>query len=128
MPEVTTPGWSAQDDVGSILDYPGDGLEFVQHALDANRGDRGALNGAEQGAAQGVADGGAKAALKGLGAELAVDVCKRFGIDCQTLWFLESSPKHIFVSFPARHVRRDAFCGGRASSPSVEVQLLATSF
>jgi hypothetical protein len=31
------------------------------------------------------------------------------------------------LSFPARHVRRDAFCGGRASSPSVEMQLLAFS-
>ena len=53
---------------------PRDGLELVEHALDANRGDRGALDGTEQGAAQGVADGGAKAALKGLGAELA-EVC-----------------------------------------------------
>ena len=97
---------------------PDDGLELVEHALDANRGDRGAFDGAEQGAAQGVADGGAKAALKGLGAELAECVGERLGIDCQTLRFLKSSPKHIFLSFPARHVRRDAFCGGRASSPS----------
>ena len=45
-----------QDDVGRIFDHAGDGLELVQHALDANRGDRRALDGAEQGAAQGVAD------------------------------------------------------------------------
>jgi hypothetical protein len=25
------------------------------------------------------------------------------------------------LSFPARRVRRDAFCGGRASSPSFEI-------
>ena len=61
-----------QDDVGRVFDHAGDGLELVQHAFDANRGDRGALDGAEQRAAQGVADGGAKSALKGLGAELAV--------------------------------------------------------
>ncbi len=91
-----------QDDVGGILDHAGDGLELVQYALDANRGDRGALDRTEQGAAQGVADGGAKAALKGLGAELAEDVGERLGIDCQALRFLKSSPKHIRLSFPAR--------------------------
>jgi hypothetical protein len=73
----------------------------VEHALDANRGDRGALDGAEQGAAQGVADGGAKAALKGLGAELAECVGERLGIDCQALRLLKSSPKHI-VSLVSR--------------------------
>ncbi len=111
-----------QNDVGRVFDDAADGLELVEHALDANRGNRGAFDGAEQGAAQGVADGGAKAALKGLGAELAVGVGKRLGIDRQPFGFLKSSPKHIRVSFPARHVRRDAFCGGRASSPSVEIQ------
>src|ERR1700691_1951563 len=85
------------------------------------------LDGTKQGAAQGVADGGAKSALKRLRAELAKGVGKRLGIHCQALRFLKSSPKHIVVSFPARHVRRDAFCGGRASSPSVEMQLLAFS-
>jgi len=34
----------------------------------------------------------------------------------------------MFLSFPARHVRRDAFCGGRASSPSVGMQLSAIGF
>ncbi len=111
-----------QDDVGCIFNHAADGLELVEHAFDANGGDRGAFNGAEQGAAQGVADRGAKSALKGLGAELAKCVGERLGIDCQTLRLLKSSPKHIVFSFPARHVRRDAFCGGRASSPSVELQ------
>jgi hypothetical protein len=92
----------------------------VEYSLDAYGSDRGALNRAKQGAAQGVANGGAKAALKRLSAELAVGVCKRLGINCQALRLLKSSPKHIRISFPARHVRRDAFCGGRASSPSIE--------
>ena len=116
-----------QDDVGGVFDDSGDGLELVEHAFDADGGDGGAFNGAEQRAAQCVADGGAKAALEGLGAELAEGFGKRLGIDCQALRFLESSPQHIVVSFPARHVRRDAFCGGRASSPSFELQLLAAS-
>jgi hypothetical protein len=90
----------------------------VEHALDANGGNRGAFDGTEQRAAQGVADGGTKAPLKWLGAELTVGFRERLGIDCQALRLLKSSPKHI-VSFPARQVRRDAFCGGRASSPSV---------
>ena len=72
----------------------------MQHAFNANRGDRGAFNGAEQGTAQRVADGGAEAALKGLGAELAEGVGKRLGIDCQALRFLKSSPKHIVSRFP----------------------------
>ncbi len=108
-----------QDDVGGVFNHAGDRLELVQHALDANRGNCGALDRAEQRAAKGVADGCAKSALKGLGAELAKCFAERLGIDCQALRFLKSSPKHIVVSFPARQVRRDAFCGGRASSPSV---------
>ena len=100
-----------QDDVGRVFNNAGDRLELVQHALDANGGNSGALDGREQGAAKGVADGGAKSALKGLRAELAVFFGERLGIDCQTLRFLKSSPKHIVVSFPARQVRRDAFCG-----------------
>ena len=64
---------------------------------------------------------------KGWALNLPNSVGERLGIDCQALRFLKSSPKHICFSFPARHVRRDAFCGGRASSPSVEMQLLASS-
>ena len=108
-----------ENDVGRVFDHAGDGLELVQHALNADGGDGSAFNGAEQRAAQGVADGGAEAPLKRLGAELSVGVGKRLGIDRKALRFLESSPQHIRLSFPARHVRRDAFCGGRASSPLV---------
>ena len=88
-----------QDDVGRVFDHAGDGLELVQHALDADRGDRGAFDGAEQRTAQGVADGGAEAPLKGLGAELAESFGKRLGIDCQALRFLESSPQHMLRLF-----------------------------
>ena len=107
-----------QDDVGRVFDDAGDRLELVQHAFNANRGNCRALNGAQQRTAQGVADGCAKSPLKGLRAELAKCFGQRLGIDCQALRFLKSSPKHMLISFPARQVRRDAFCGGRASSPS----------
>src|SRR5208337_2686311 len=69
-----------QDDVGGVFNHSLNGLELVEHALDANRGNRGAFDGAEQGAAQCVADGCAKSALKGLGAELAVGFGERLGI------------------------------------------------
>ena len=92
-----------QDDVGRVFDYAGDGLELVQHALDADGGDGCAFDRAEQRTSQGVADGGAEAAFKGLGAELAVSFGERLGIDCQTLWLLKSSPKHIVCLFSCRH-------------------------
>src|ERR1700679_297852 len=108
-----------QDDVGCILNDAGDGLELMQHAFNANSCYSSAFNRAQQRATQRIADGGTKAALKGLGAELAIGFGERLGIDCQALRFLKSSPKHIRLSIPARQIRRDAFCGGRASSPSV---------
>jgi len=33
----------------------------------------------------------------------------------------------MLLSFPAQRVRRDAFCGGRASAPLVEMELSVTS-
>ena len=107
-----------QDDVGCVLDHAGDGLELVQHALNAYCGYGGAFDGAQQRTAQCIADGGAEPALKWLRAELAKIVGQRLCVDCQPLRFLESSPQHRYLSSPARHVRRDAFCGGRASAPS----------
>ena len=91
-----------QDDVGGIFDDAGDGLELVQHAFDLDRGDGGALDRGQQGAAQRIPNGGAEAAFKGLGAELAVIVGQRLGIDRETFRLLESSPNIVELSFPAR--------------------------
>ena len=94
-----------QDDVGCVLDHAGDGLELVQHAFDANRGDRCAFDGREQGAAQRVADGGAETALKRLRGKFAVVVGERLLINCETLGLLKTSPKHgvPFFIAPAKH-------------------------
>src|ERR1039458_4453669 len=56
-----------EDDVGGVLDHSADGLELVQHALDANGGNGCALDRREQSPAEGVAYGGAEAPLKWLG-------------------------------------------------------------
>src|SRR5258708_28356548 len=61
-----------EDDVGHILDDAVDRLELVVHALDLDRADGAALDGAEEHAAEGVADGVAIAGLEGLGDELGV--------------------------------------------------------
>src|SRR5262249_29576776 len=63
-----------QDDVGCVLNHPGDGLELVQHAFDLDGGDCSAFNRAQQHAAKRVADGGAEAALKWLRPENSVFV------------------------------------------------------
>ncbi len=117
-----------QDDVGCVFDNAADRLELVQHVFDADGGNCGAFDRAEQSAAQGVADGGAEAALKGLGAELAKLLGKRLGIDCQALRLLKSSPQHWSYLFLRGDVRREAFCGGRAGSPSgLQFQVVSDS-
>ena len=88
-PAVTSPGpvaesWSrfgafafhlqrdllhVEDDVGDVLADAGEARELVQHALDLDRGDRGALERGEQHAAQRVAERQAEAALERLGDE-----------------------------------------------------------
>ena len=90
-----------QDDVGRVFNDAGDGLELVQHAFDADGGYGCAFDGGEQGAAKGVADGGTEAALKGLRGELAVLVGECFGVDCETLGLLKTSPKHVFLLYPS---------------------------
>ncbi len=90
-----------QDDVGRVFDDAGDRLELVQHAFDADGGDSCAFDRREQGAAKCVADGGTEAALKGLRGELAVLVGECFGVDCETLGLLKTSPKHVFLLYPS---------------------------
>ena len=106
-----------QDDVGRILNHSGNGLKLVQHIFNANCGHGFAFNRAQQRTPQSIADRRAETPLKGLRAELAKGVGQRLGIYCKPLRFLESSPQHTYLSVPTRHVRRDAFCGGRASAP-----------
>ena len=89
-----------ENDIRRILDYAGDRLEFVQHALDFHGSDGSSLNRAQQHTAQRIADGGAEAALKGLRPEHSVLVGKRSGIGGETFWFLKPLPKHVFLLRP----------------------------
>src|ERR1700743_2264125 len=59
-----------EDDVGDVLLDPRHGRELVQHALDADRGNRGPRDGGQQRAPQRVADGVAEARLERLDREL----------------------------------------------------------
>ena len=56
-----------EDDVGHVLAHARDRRELVQHAVDLDRGDRGALQRRQQHAAQRVAERHAEAALERLG-------------------------------------------------------------
>ena len=56
-----------EDDVVDVLAHAGDRREFVQHAVDMDRGDRRALQRRQQNAAQRVAERQAEAALERLG-------------------------------------------------------------
>src|SRR6185437_2146516 len=59
-----------QDEVGDVFLDPGHRGELVQHALDADRGDRCPRDGGQQGAAQRVADRVAETRLQRLDGEL----------------------------------------------------------
>jgi hypothetical protein len=63
-----------EDDVGDILADAADAGKLVVGAFDFHLADGGAFKRRKQDAPQAVADGGAKAALKGLGGELAIGV------------------------------------------------------
>ena len=58
-----------EHDVDDVLAHAGDGREFVEDAVDVNRGDRRALQRGQQHSAQGVAERLAEAALERLGDE-----------------------------------------------------------
>ena len=58
-----------EHDVGDVLADPGQAREFMQHAVDLDRGDGGALERAQQHPAKRVAERHSKAALERLGDE-----------------------------------------------------------
>src|SRR5712692_3873310 len=72
-----------QDDVRHVLGDVGDGGELVLHSLDADGGDRRALQRGEQHAPERVPQGDAETALERLGDELAVGVGEGLLIDRQ---------------------------------------------
>src|SRR5438874_10421241 len=49
-----------EDDIGSVLNHAGNGLELVQHAFDLDGGDGRAFDGRKQHTAKRVANGGAE--------------------------------------------------------------------
>src|SRR5277367_4881965 len=79
--------FQVEDDVRGVFDHAGNRGEFVQDALDFDRGDGCAFDGAEQRATQRVSYRGAPAALKRLRGEAAVFFGQRFQLGGQTLWF-----------------------------------------
>ena len=103
-----------EDDIGSVLNHAGNGLELVQHALDLDGSNGRAFDRREQHAPQRIANGGAEAALKGLGPEAAIFIGERFGIHRKTLGFLKTFPQHIHVS-PSGHGAR----GGILNRPKL---------
>src|SRR5690606_2995450 len=86
-----------QDDVGDVFLHPGHGRELVQHALDADAGDRRPRNGRQQGTAQRVADGVAEARLQRLddepGAVLFEGLFGEGGSLSDQHWVLPLSPR-----------------------------------
>src|SRR6202035_2804867 len=91
-----------EDDVGDVLDHPGDGRELVEHALDVDRRHRRPLDRGEQAAAEGIADRRGEAPLERLGHELAIGLSKRIALYLDALGALKTFPKHrnSFVSWP----------------------------
>jgi hypothetical protein len=74
-----------QDDVGHVLAHAGDRRELVQHALDLDRGDRGALERGEEHPAQRVAERDAEPALQRLHDDHGLAVGPAAGLDVQPL-------------------------------------------
>ena len=86
-----------EDDVGDVLAHAGDRGEFMQHAVDVDGGDGGALQRRQQDAAQRVAERQAEAALQRFGdhggdalAVVAGRDASLFGLisSCQFFWIM----------------------------------------
>ncbi len=83
-----------EDDVGRVLDDSGDRRELVEHPVDLDRGDRGALDRREQHAADGIADRRAEPALERLRVEAAEPFGQGFALDLEPLGSLKAFPEH----------------------------------
>ena len=89
-----------EHDVGDVLAHARDGGEFVQHALDLDRGDGGALQRRQQHAAQRVAERQAEAALQRFGGDGGGTARIMTGFDLELLrldQFLPVFLKHVFL-------------------------------
>jgi hypothetical protein len=86
-----------ENDLGDVLDHARQRRELVQHALDAHRRDRRALQRRQQHPPQRVAERGAEAALERVEREPAIAVGVR-GVCDQTLRHLEILPLHLQAS------------------------------
>jgi hypothetical protein len=97
--------FQVEDDVGDVLDHPGNRGEFVQHPLDVDRGDRGAFDRRQQAAPESVADGRRKTPLERLRSKAPVSRGESFRIDFNALGALKAFPKHsgssVFRGSPA---------------------------
>ena len=83
-----------EDDVGRVLDNPGNRRELVEHAVDLHRGHRRAFDRRQQHAPQGVADGGAEPPLERLGVEAPESIGQCFALELETLRPLKTFPEH----------------------------------
>ena len=89
-----------EHDVGDVFAHALDGREFVQHALDLDRGDGGALQRRQQHAAQRIAQRQAEAALQRFGGDGgdAARIMTGFGLELLRLdQFLPVFLKHVFL-------------------------------
>src|SRR5450755_794636 len=95
--------FEVKNDVGGVFDHAGDGAEFMLHALDADRRDGRAFDGAEEDAAQAIADGGAEAGLKRLGGKHAIPLGESFGIGNQSFRFLKALEHNLLLGVDTAH-------------------------
>ena len=108
-PQIQRPGLVAvqldgdllqvQDDVGRILHDPRNRRELVEHVVDLDARDRGALDRRQEHATQRVADRGPETALERLGGELAVPIGQGLRIELQPFRSLEAFPQHQVSPF-----------------------------
>src|SRR5262249_20191935 len=86
-----------QDDVGGVLDHAGNRRKLVQHTLDLDGRDGGALDRAQQSTPQGVSNRSAPAALKWLRRKPSILIGQRFEFSGQPLRLLKTFPHRAFL-------------------------------
>ena len=88
-----------QDDVGRVLDHSRNRRELVEHVVDLDAGDRGALYRGQEHPAQRVADRGPETALERLGGKPAEPIGQGLRVEIQPFRPLEVFPQHQCHSF-----------------------------